>query len=214
MPGDLTPIDYAYLIILKIEGYEITNSELSKKYDVRLISPDYEKLNALGYVVSQTDRRPYKHVLTKEGEKFLDGPLVVVRSEPEAKAEAKAGKRAAKEKPLWAALAALHNDHLSPTDPAVEKGADTPKQGLGDRIRAAYATLADGPGDWVNLSKVRPLLGDVPKVDLDKAFRQLLDAPDVRIEPEPNRHRIDRAEREAAVRIGGEDRHKLAIGLR
>lgn len=210
MPDDLTPTDYAYLIILKIEGREISNTDLSKRYDVRLISPDYEKLNGLGYVVSQTARRPYKHVLTKEGEKFLDGPLTVVRSEP----EAKESKRAAKERPLWAALVALHNDHLRPTAAATEKGADTPEQSLGDRIRAAYATLADGPGDWVSLSKVRPLLGDAPKADVDKAFRQLLDEPDVRIEPEPNRHRIDRAEREAAVRIGGENRHKLAIGLR
>jgi hypothetical protein len=210
MPDDLTPADYAFLIILKIKGCEISNTELFKEYGVRLLSPDYEKLNASGYVVSQTDRRPYKHVLTKEGEKFLEGPLVVVRSEP----EAKEAKRTARERPLWAALAALHNDHLRSEAPADKEGAGSLQQDLGDRIRIAYATLVNGPGEWVSLSKVRPLLCDVSKADLDAAFRQLLDAPDVRIEPEPNRHRIDRAEQEAAVRIGGEDRHKLAIGLR
>jgi hypothetical protein len=74
--------------------------------------------------------------------------------------------------------------------------------------------LAAAPGDYVNLTDLRPLIDDVSKADLDKALIRLHDASDVRIEPEPFGHRIGPAERSAAVHIGGEDRHKLAIGLR
>jgi hypothetical protein len=198
MADELTPTDYAYLMILKAEGREITNNEMGERYGVRLQSPDYAKLNGLGYVLSQTKQRPYTHVLTKDGEKFLEGPLPVATS--------KGSKRPTKEQVLWAAVVAQHNGHPRPKDAAAPK--------LGDRIRAAYAALADGPGDWVSLSKLRPLLGDASKSDVDNTLRRLLQAPDVHLEPEHNRHRIDRAEREAAIRIGGEDRHKLAIGVR
>lgn len=198
MADELTPTDYAYLIILKAAGREISNNEMGEQYGVRLQSPDYAKLNGLGYVLSQTKRRPYTHILTKEGEKFLTGSLPV--------AKAKGSKRPTREEMLWAAMVAQHND--------LPRIKDTPKRGLDERIRAAYATVADGSGDWVSLAKVRPLLADVSKANVDKALEQLLDASDVRIEPEPNRHRIGRADREAAVRIGGEEMHKLAIGLR
>ncbi|MFC0533904.1 hypothetical protein [Phytohabitans kaempferiae] len=204
MADDLTPTDYAYLIILKVEGRELSNNEMGERYGVRLQSPDYAKLNGLGYVLSQTKRRPYTHVLTKEGEKFLSGRLPVAKT--------KGSRRPTREEMLWAAVAAQHNAPV-PVPVPVQR-TDAPARGLGDRIRAAYAALADGPGDWVSLSKIRPLVGDVAKSDVDKVLRQLLDAPDVYLEPEHNRHRIDRAEREAAIRIGGEDRHKLAIGVR
>jgi hypothetical protein len=42
----------------------------------------------------------------------------------------------------------------------------------------------------------------------------LLDAPDVNLEPEPNQKTLKPEDRRAAVRIGGEDRHLLAIGMR
>jgi hypothetical protein len=45
-------------------------------------------------------------------------------------------------------------------------------------------------------------------------LESMLDSPDVQLEPEPFGHRIGAEERSAAVNIGGEDRHKLAIGVR
>jgi hypothetical protein len=100
--------------------------------------------------------------------------------------------------------------------PAREKGAAAVAGKTADldgRIRAVYTKLASVPGDYVNLTEVRPLLDDVSKAELDKALVRMLDAPDVRLEPEPFGHRIGAEQRGAAVHIGGEDRHKLAIGL-
>ncbi|NRQ36535.1 hypothetical protein HII36_32585 [Nonomuraea sp. NN258] len=214
MSDDLSPADYAILVLLQIEDREISNTELNKLYGVRLVSPAYEKLNAAGYVVSRTDRRPYRHSLADKGTRVLGSPLVLGEEQAEA-----AERRSTREKLLWAALTAKHKEVLdlrAATESDADQSDDPRPQdllSLEERIRAVYDQVADDPGDWVNLTDIRALLKDVPKADLDKALEQMLDATDVWLEPEVNRHRIGRREKEASVRIGGEDRHKLAIGL-
>jgi hypothetical protein len=204
MADDLTPTDYAFLILLMIEGRQISNKEMKERHGVTLISPTYQRLNGAGLVDSKTARRPYLHELTKQGRKALGVPLEVgedkkKRSNPEADK-------------LWAALSALHKYHLGGKD---QPQAPQPvHDGLGDRIRTAYADLAAEPGAWVSLTRLRPLFSDVSKADLDKALELLLDAPDVDLEPEPNQKTLRVADRKAAVNIGGEDRHLLAIGMR
>jgi len=198
MAADLTPTDYAFLILLNIEDREIDNKELASKYGVRLLKDDLDRLKE-GFVSTDTKRRPYRHTLTPAGKDELRAQLMVVVDD-----DNKGG--GSKEQRLWAALTALHNQHrLRPTSmPA----------GLGDRIRVAYADLAAEPGAWVRLKRLRAKLGDVPTADLDRALRQLLHDSDVDLEPEPNQKTLDDDDRRAAVRVGGEDRHILAIGMR
>ena len=118
---------------------------------------------------------------------------------------------------MWTTIVALHKKVLgmpaarATPQPDVRSRDD---RSLDERVRAAYDQVADRPGDWIDLTAIRPLLPDVAKGELDKALEKMLDAPDVRLDPEVHRHRIGKAEKEASVRIGGEDRHKLAIGLR
>ncbi len=202
MAADLTPSDYAYLIILRAEGREVTNTELSERHDVRLISPYYEKLNGEGLVASETKRRPYRHVITAKGRAILGEPIAADDDE----------KRTAKEKLLWAALLAWQSGEVRPPAPTIV----TPEEpvDLEGRIRAGYAELRRAPGEWVALTELRPLFADVSKSELDKALERLLEADDVRLEPDQITHRIGAEERKAAVHIGGEDRHKLAIGPR
>ncbi|WP_306207313.1 hypothetical protein [Actinoplanes sp. RD1] len=215
--AELTPADYAYLIILKAAGRELSNTELDKLYGVRLVSPDYERLNGAGYVSSDTKRRPYRHTITGEGRKVLVVPLSLDQGKPQDGEKRSAGERQL----FWAALVAQQQLLLrsSPADPepALRNGAAVPARAtadLDDRIRAAYSELAKAPGEWVNLTDLRPLLDDVSKAELDQALTGMLDARDVRLEPDPLMHRVGEEERRAAVHIGGEDRHKLAIGRR
>jgi len=202
MSDELTPTDYSILLLLQIVDREISNTELAKLHDgVRLVSPTYEKLNALGYVVSNTERRPYRHRLSTEGAKLLGEPVLLADEQ----------KRSGRDNLLWTTIVALHRKILGM--PAV-RATPPPARSLDERVRAAYHQVADQPGDWVDLTAIRPQLPDVAKGELDKALEKMLDAPDVRLDPEVHRHRIGKAEKEASVRIGGEDRHKLAIGLR
>ena len=211
MAAELTAAEYAYLIILKAEDREISNTELHERYEVRLKSPDYEKLNADGYVSSETKRRPYRHLITEKGVEALAEPLTI-----DGGRLLEGEKRSAGERQLfWAAMVA--QQRLITRLLARGNGAPavaTEPADLDGRIRVAYTKLVDAPGEWVNLTDLRPLLADVPKGELDEALTRMLDASDVRLEPEPFGHRVGVEERRAAVHIGGEDRHKLAIGLR
>lgn len=201
MPDDLTPSDYAILLLLRNENREISNTELDEKYGFRLTGSLYAKLNGLEYLISNTEHRPYRHKLSSTGVKVLAKPLVIDEEQADEK-------RTFRERVLWAALQAVYQP------PAVEKLPAPDTRSLDKRVRDAYAEVADGPGDWVDLTVIRPLLPDVAKSELDVVLEKMLDAPDVRLDPEVHRHRLDRAAKEAAVRIGGEDRHKLAIGMR
>ncbi|CAJ64141.1 MULTISPECIES: hypothetical protein [Frankia] len=79
-------------------------------------------------------------------------------------------------------------------------------------IRAAYASLAAGPYDWVRLAKVRPLLGGTAKAQVDRALRRMARQPDVRVVPDEDQKSLNAADRAAAVRIGEHDNHLLLIG--
>ncbi|MCM3921175.1 hypothetical protein ND748_05715 [Frankia sp. AiPs1] len=79
-------------------------------------------------------------------------------------------------------------------------------------IRAAYASLAAGPYDWVRLAKVRPLLGGTARTQVDQALRRMAREPDVRVVPDEDQKSLNAADRAAAVRIGDHDNHLLLIG--
>lgn len=212
------PAEFAFLLILRAEGGELSNTEMDRLYRVRLVSPNYEKLNAEPDRLVFTDRehKPYRHRLTPAGLAAISGELPLDGLQPEEGAKAtRGGKRARGETKqlFWAAAVAqqryvlrLGAGRIGP-EPIVADPAD-----LAARIRAAYAELAGRPGAWVDLTDLRPLLSDVPKDELDKALVHLLEASEVNLEPDPLRSRVGAAQRAAAVRVDGEDRHKLAIG--
>ncbi|MFF5077387.1 hypothetical protein ACFY36_10065 [Actinoplanes sp. NPDC000266] len=202
--AELAGADYVFLILLKTAGRELSNTEMDKQYGFRLLSGPYERLNAAGYVSSDTARRPYRHSITKAGLDVLKVPLSIDQDHAEP-----GEKRSLRERLLWAGLVAQQNENVR----APVAGNAAAPADLDGRIRVTYAKLASVPGEWVDLTALRPLLADVSKADLDKALTRMLDASDVRLEPEPFGHRVGAEERRAAVHIGGEDRHKLAIGL-
>ena len=204
---ELTSAEYCYLIILKAEDRELSNTEMHKLYGVRLVSPEYAKLNADGYIVSRTKPSPYRHTITDKGLKALAEPLTVEQGRP-----AEGEKRAAKERELhWAAILAHRKLEGRP---AKSNDRAPTAIDLDGRVRAAYLEVAGAAGRWIKLADLRAQLSDVSKAELDKTLEQMLGSPDVQLEPEPFGHRIGSAERKAAVHIGGEDRHKLAIGVR
>jgi hypothetical protein len=213
--AELSSVDYAFLAILKAEDREITNTEMDKIYRVRLVSRPFERLVAAGYIASDTKRRPYRHVITPDGLKVLSAELGIDEDHIE-----EGEKRTLREKQLWAGLIAFHKVQArlkradigrkhsdSVLTPALEQPVD-----LDGRIRDAYRNLVSIHGEWVSLVALRAQLGDISRPELDHALKQMLRAGDVRLEPDPLEHRISAEERNAAVHVGGEYRHKLAIG--
>lgn len=86
----------------------------------------------------------------------------------------------------------------------------SPEQLQRDIFLAVQDLVRDDPGGWTGLADVRDAV-DAPKQDVDEALIALLDTPGVRIIPVANTKALKPRDREAAVRIGGEDNHAISI---
>jgi hypothetical protein len=78
-------------------------------------------------------------------------------------------------------------------------------------IRDAYATLARRPGDLVRLAQLRPMLDGAARADVDGVLREMSRAKQAHLVPDSNRKMLTDDDHAAAIRIGGEDNHLLAI---
>ncbi|SEP21498.1 hypothetical protein [Amycolatopsis saalfeldensis] len=82
---------------------------------------------------------------------------------------------------------------------------------LAERIRKEYHELAAEPSAWVSLTDLRSMLGDAPREEVDQALITLDGTKNVTLMPESNQKTLTAADRAAAVRIGGEDNHLIAM---
>jgi hypothetical protein len=73
--------------------------------------------------------------------------------------------------------------------------------------------MARQPRDWVGLAELREVLGlqGIRRPAQDESLRALSREKKIAIVPESNQKTITAADREAAIRIGGEDNHLVSI---
>jgi hypothetical protein len=201
MADDLTPSESALLIVLMSEAREIPNAELKDRYHIDLKKPSREKLNRLRLIESRSEGRTFVHELADAGWVAVQKDLDF--DSPRARA-------------LGSALAVLHGnlrDRVLQRTEFVSFGELFARPDLDARIRSAYALLAVEPKAWVSLTRLRAAFTDVARTDLDAALRKLERASDVNIVPESNRKTLTAEDQAAALRIGGQDKHLLAIGV-
>ena len=171
----------------------------------KLDKPGRDKLNKLGLIESHRSGGRFVHELTDRGwhlcrDIFSDGPP------PRSTGPAKT---------LYTVLAALnrylrHAD-LSLADIFGPDGDDQTPATIEDRIRHAYASLTPRPGGWVSLTRMRAELADASRADVDAALHTLYRIPGVSLIPEENQKVLSAADRDAAIVIGDQDKHLIAI---
>jgi hypothetical protein len=213
MNDRLTSQDVSALITLMSVAREIDNTELEELTGIRITGDVRRRLNDLGLVASsRAGNKPYVHDLTDKG-------WVRCRDEFAAKPPARPGYYG------YAFFAVLNgldrflhreNRQLAHVfQPAVE-GVFQPvveeePADLETLIRLAYRKLAPQTGDWVQLADLRPLLNGAPREDVDGVLKSLGRSEEVTLAPNPDRKSVTAADRAAAVRIGGDDNHLIAI---
>lgn len=212
---DLTPSEGAILMVLMVEAREVLNTELRDRYGLDVRKPQRDKLVRLHYVASRRSGRTVALQLDDKG-------WVRMQSDFDFKARGAAA--------VGAALTALHaslRDRLLARSGAANLaelfaqsemraelfGQSEMRAGLGPRVRTTYDALAQEPGAWVSLTRLRPFFADVPRADLDEALRELSRRDGVNIVPESNQKALTAADSEAALRLGGQENHLLAIGV-
>ncbi len=87
-----------------------------------------------------------------------------------------------------------------------------PPADLETRVRSAYAALVKKPGDLVMLDALRGELAGASRAEVDALLVELNRASDVNLIPESNQKVLTAAERAAAITIGNQYKHLIAIG--
>lgn len=79
------------------------------------------------------------------------------------------------------------------------------------QIRMAYDELAPKPGAYVMLEDLRGGLPGAVRAEVDAALLRLDKAEDIHLIPESNQKVLTPGQRAAAIRIGNQDMHLLAV---
>lgn len=77
-------------------------------------------------------------------------------------------------------------------------------------VRAAYDELKAEPDGWVSLDRLRARLGGT-RAEQDRLLSALDDQRRIRLAPYPHRAQLPQSAHDAAIRVGGEDQHMIAI---
>jgi len=210
-PEELTGTEQAVLLVLMAEARPIANPELST------LGPELKKnyrdrLEEHGLIVVTKPDRSLVLELTDKGARTC-ARLIGADTPDRPSGQGKA---------LYTLLRALRRyfdrEDLAPGDVFLPLDAHPPEgdpDPLGDdieaRVRAAYVRLAARAGGWVDLVRLRAELPDVSKRDLDDALTRMYRSPGVSLIPEENQKTLTAEDRAAAVEIGDQDKHLIAI---
>jgi hypothetical protein len=209
----LTPNQILALVVLMSEAREVNNNELKELAGFALTGADNAKLEKkLGLVTTDRTHRPFSHELTDLGWRVVRqlhtaGPPKGAQSATRTILTLLGNLHRSLEQ-----LQRTHGVKVSAGEFFSQSASPAPEGDAESRVRTAYAALAAAPGDWVGLADLRDELSDVSRADVDVALLSLLDQDGVRIIPAANTKALTNRDLAAAVKIGGEDNHALAIG--
>jgi hypothetical protein len=166
----------------------------------KLDKPGRDKLNELGLIESQRSGGRFVHELTDSGWRLCHD-ILAAGPPPRSTGPAKT---------LYTVLGALDR-YLRRADLSLADVFGAAPDTVEGRIRDAYDALTPRPGGWVSLTHLRTKLPDTPRAEVDAALHTLFRAAGVSLIPEENQKVLTAADRAAAVVIGDENKHLLAI---
>jgi hypothetical protein len=190
---------------------EISNTELQELAGFRIDGQLRRALNERHLITStrRGNNKPFVHELTDAGWKRCEAELSGERPDGAGHVGGAfylvldgIGRFLRRENKI---LADVFHPEAVPAAPA------TTSESLDTQITAAYHRLADKQGDWVRLAELRPLLNGAPRTDVDQALKDMSRAKRAHLAPDHDPKLVTTADRDAAIRIGGEDNHLLVV---
>lgn len=213
----------ATLLFLAVRGGQIVASQLKPSFGVQLKKSQRTRLVERGLISVEKEGRSFLLSLSEEGWRFLDE----LGAEPPPT-------RWSGDKALFALLAALaerghklrgllgNDDDASGKEEADPKLApivdrpdslatDSKPPTLGARVASAYRELAREPRDWVSLTRLRAVLSDVGRGELDETLHAMRTSRMIILTLEEDRSRLTREDRAAALTVGSDSMHYLSM---
>jgi len=202
---DLTVRQRAVLFALLGEARPVANPELEELIGVRLDGAERRDLNDRKLVESTRAGRAFAHELSDAGWRWCAQEL----------ARTPAGRAGSLERAHYRVFAVfaryLDAAGLSLADIVCPDPSATDDDDLTESIDAAYRSLASASGQFVSLRELRGELSGRPRPDVDAALAALFTAQRINLIPQSNQRALSEADRAAALRIGGEDKHLISI---
>lgn len=212
MPTDdtlpsLKPTEVQALVVLMAEARELSNNDLKELAGFTLTGVENKKLEKLGLVETNRSHRPYSHTLTDKGWRLARE----LHLSPPPKGTSGSAIRS-----IFVVLANVHRSldrlqlsHAEFFKRTAEHADVTEPQVL---VRQAYAGLASSPGAWVSLADLRDSISTLDRAEQDETLAAMARMNDVRIIPVADTKNVTARDRSAALRIGAEENHAIAIG--
>jgi len=212
---DLTVRQRAVLFALLGEARRVANPELEQLIGVRLDGAERRDLNDRKLVESVKVGRPSAHELTDKGWRWCNQELAAAPGERAGGLERAHyrvfGLFARYLDAAGLSLADIVRPDPDPDPDPSQTATDTTATDLSASIEAAYHYLAPGVGAFVSLRELRLRLPGRPRPDVDAALAALFTAHRVNLIPQSDQRALSDADRDAAVRIGGEHKHLISI---
>jgi hypothetical protein len=211
MPEKYGAHETATLFVLLLENRKVPNPELKNDHGIDLRPAGRTKLNKAGLLETHQEGRRLVHEITETGiswceHELADGLKLPTRSGPLVRQTFELAHRL---------VEGLRRHGLRLIDvlgPAGDESSDEELPAdLESLIRMAYEELSVKPQDWVRLAKLRPKLDGAEKDEVDRVLLTMAKTGLVHLAPDSNRKMLTDADHAAAIRIGSENKHLMAI---
>lgn len=203
---DLSVRERAVLFALLGEARRVPNPELRKLIGFPLDGETRRRLTDGRYVESSRQGRAFAYELSDKGWRWCADELA-------AGAEGRGSSLERAHCLVFRAFARYMSasglslaDVIGPVGPPAD---DTPD--VAARVEAGYLALAPASGDFVKLRELRLRLSDLPRADVDSALAAMFTRQRINLIPQSNQQALSDADRESALRIGGECKHLISI---
>ena len=196
MPDKLGAPELAALMVLMLENRRLLNTELNDR--VRLTKASRTKLNKAGLIQTDELVKPMVHEITDEGIARCLKDLVKGELPPRTPSHARAA----------FALLGKFIQHHEARGTLIEVIRSRDLESL---IRSVYEDLAVEPQDWIRLARIRPRLNGAEKGEVDDVLVKMMKTGTVHLAPESNTKVLTPEDHAAAVRVGSEDLHLVAM---
>jgi hypothetical protein len=213
----LTTVETSTLLILLAEAGPVPNVKLTRDHHCRLKRVSREKLERLKLI--EVERSPRLLLtLSEKGWAHCRTELAVGSAPTRSGAVGGAlyavlrrwDRFLAAQRLSLSEFVTSSNAPAATDAPAGERSPD--ERAVEERLRTAYRMIAPHAGDLVSLADLRDEVGDLVPADIDAALRRLHRQPNVILVPEANQKTLDPRTRAAAVVIGDQAKHAVAMG--
>lgn len=191
--------EQAALFALLLARTAVPNPELKKQYGIELRAASRDRLNKHGLIRSWQDGRPYVHQITDDGVAWCAERFGILEAPERTGALPRVMFEVMRHIPLYLAWRDIDFADV------IDRGS------LEELIRDLYRELSVKSQDWVRLAKIRPQTAGIDRKAIDTVLLEMLRTERVHLAPDSNRKVLTDEDHQAAIRIGSEDKHLLAI---